>query len=174
MRLTETPDLRVGIYFRAILTGSVSVQEKPRAPAVPLVKSRKQNQPRVLGKSLPLAFRPLGKHHTEQSRAGSSSGTKGEIFPSPESRPSAATEQRTVPFLPPPAALGQPLRPASYSPLPGLHRHSTSLQLSAKPSRSPQGSALACKATVPRVTRELGVRWVLEVCCLPLPRGLKH
>lgn len=39
---------------------------------------------RFLGKSLLLPFKPLGKHYMQQSRAGFSSGMKGEIFPSPK------------------------------------------------------------------------------------------
>lgn len=38
---------------------------------------------RFWGKSLLLPFKPLGKHHTQQSRAGLSSGMREEIFPSP-------------------------------------------------------------------------------------------
>lgn len=132
-----------------------------------MVKSRKQNQPHVLGKSLSLPFKPLGKHHMQQSRAGSSSGTKGEVFPSPKSQPSAATDQRVVPFLQPSASVWQLLRHASYSPLLGLYLHSTSLQPSAKPLHSRQENALACKAMVPSVTRELGIYLLLEMCCLP-------
>lgn len=40
-------------------------------------EEQKANPRRVLGKTLLLPFKPLGNHHTQQSGAGSSSGSKG-------------------------------------------------------------------------------------------------
>lgn len=122
---------------------------------VPVVKSRKQNQPDILGKSLSLPFKPLSKHHTQRSRAGSSSGTKEEIISSP------VLPQTTGWCL-----FSSLLHlPGNCSDLPALRlsRDSSTLHLPAKPLHWCQESALAAR---PRC-RECWDGFVLELCCLP-------
>lgn len=126
-------------------------------------EEQKANPRRVLGKTLLLPFKPLGNHHTQQSGAGSSSGSKGKRrnFPTSQGMTKCChkTKGRCL-FSSCWAAAQTGQIFTSPGILPSLHLSVTLQSLGFHGRR-------ALWLARPSRTRELGINLVLEMCCRP-------